>query len=159
MAFSQKLQEIMKINKITKVSLAKKLDVSPSTVKNWLSGISSPNIRRIRQIADLFNVSTNYLLSDDESCTEPNFNDEHMEAMLLQSFRDVSTSKKFAILRYVESIANDEQDTINGTGYAFAEIDKNKYEYLTPSEIKQMKELLKKFNENNITENNTEEEN
>lgn len=47
--------------------LAEKLDVSRQAVSKWESAQSMPDVDRIIQLADLFHVSTDYLLRDGEA--------------------------------------------------------------------------------------------
>lgn len=46
----------------TQVSLAKKLGVSKQAVSNWENGNIQPSIDMLIRIADLFSVTTDYLL-------------------------------------------------------------------------------------------------
>ena len=159
MNFSQRLQGIMKNNGITKFKLSKQLNVSPSTVANWLNGESSPNIERIRQIADFFHVSTDYLLigSETSNSMQPAANEplEQLEELLLDAFRRVSVSDKIAILQHAESLAHSRQiydmigDVPYNEGITFAESGKNTNAQLTPDDIRRIKALLKKYDEKN----------
>lgn len=70
MEFSQILKNLMENNQITpnKMSnyrLAQLIGVSQTTVANWLSGSTIPDSKKLKEIADLFNVSTDYLLGND----------------------------------------------------------------------------------------------
>lgn len=49
-------------NSLTQASLAKKLNVTRSSVNAWEMGISVPSTALIVDIAKLFHVSTDYLL-------------------------------------------------------------------------------------------------
>ena len=159
MNFSQRLQEIMKNNGITKFKLSKQLNVSPSTVANWLNGESSPNIERIRQIAEFFNVSTDFLLTGSDASgqqtPESNESFEHLECILLDAFRKVSISDKIAILQHAESLAHSKQiydmigDMPHGENFSFAESGKNTKFQLTSDDIRRIKALLKKYDEDN----------
>lgn len=157
MNFSQRLQEIMKNNGITKFKLSKQLNVSPSTVANWLNGESSPNIERIRQIAEFFNVSTDFLLTGNDASgrqtPESNESFEQLECILLDAFRKVSISDKIAILQHAESLAHSKQiydmigDMPHGENFSFAESGKNTKFQLTSDDIRRIKALLKKYDE------------
>ena len=53
--------------------LAKKLDVTRSSVNAWESGLSTPTTQYIVALAKLFHVSTDYLLGmDNEYCISLN---------------------------------------------------------------------------------------
>ncbi len=61
-SFAEKLNILLRENKITKYKLAKDLKCSKQSVCNWCDGISSPNIDKLKQIAVYFDVSSDYLL-------------------------------------------------------------------------------------------------
>ena len=157
--FSQRLKTLMKQNGITKFKLSKQLSVSPSTVANWLNGESSPNIERVRQIADLFGVSTDYLLTGNESAAPPAKEEANafaqMESALLKAFRTVSVSDKIAILQHAQSLAQSRalyrqlSSLSRSDDLMFAENGEVANEQLTAKDIKQIKALLRKYEEEN----------
>lgn len=53
----------------TQTDLAKKLGISRSSVNAWELGISTPSTQYIVELADLFSVSTDYLLGVNDSAT------------------------------------------------------------------------------------------
>ena len=61
MEFAQILKNLMDGCGYTNYRLAKLLDCSQSTVAGWLAGSSKPGRAREKQIAELFNVSVDYL--------------------------------------------------------------------------------------------------
>ena len=62
MYFAQNLKNIMDSQQITMYRLAKELEVHPSTIKNWLSGKTSPQIEMLRKISKILDVSVDWLL-------------------------------------------------------------------------------------------------
>ena len=60
------LSEIIRILRLshnwTQVDLAKKLNVSKQSVSNWENDNIQPSIEQLIKIADVFSVSTDYLL-------------------------------------------------------------------------------------------------
>lgn len=65
MKFADKLILLRKKHAISQEELADKLDVSRQSVSKWESGLSMPELSKILQLADIFQVSTDYLLKDD----------------------------------------------------------------------------------------------
>lgn len=66
--FALRLDKLIKENKITRYKLAKDLKCSKQSVINWCEGFSEPKITYIRQIAEYFDVSADYLLGlEDET--------------------------------------------------------------------------------------------
>jgi transcriptional regulator with XRE-family HTH domain len=66
--FSKRLKELRLKHGLNRQELAKELNISPITLAGYENGHRSPNIDYITQIADYFNVSTDWLLgrSDDD---------------------------------------------------------------------------------------------
>ncbi|MDW3782174.1 XRE family transcriptional regulator [Staphylococcus saprophyticus] len=76
MAFKNTIKEVRLNNRLTKVEMAKKLDVSEGTIRMWENGKNEPRMGMIEKIANLFNVSKSYLLGDIEEYTVPEFDSE-----------------------------------------------------------------------------------
>ena len=66
MIFSEKLQVIRKSKGITQEQLAEKLNVSRQAVAKWESGQAYPDINNLIQISNLFHVTVDYLVKDQE---------------------------------------------------------------------------------------------
>lgn len=57
-----KLRELRVKSGFTQNEIATKLGVSGQTILNWENGIYEPKINQLIQLADLFNVSIDYLV-------------------------------------------------------------------------------------------------
>ena len=66
MIFSEKLQLIRKSKGLTQEELADKLDVYRQAVAKWESGQVYPDISNLIAISNLFNVTVDYLVRDQE---------------------------------------------------------------------------------------------
>ena len=66
MEFHEKLQELRKRKGLTQEALAQELFVSRTAVSKWESGRGYPGIDSLKQIAKLFSVTIDELLSGDE---------------------------------------------------------------------------------------------
>lgn len=66
MIFSEKLQLIRKNKGFTQEELAERLSVSRQAVAKWESGQVYPDICNLIQISNLFNVTVDYLVKDQE---------------------------------------------------------------------------------------------
>lgn len=64
-----KLKELRRNKDMLQKDLAKVLNVSISTVSMWEVGSNQPSGDDIKKIANLFNVSTDYLLDNEENKT------------------------------------------------------------------------------------------
>ena len=66
MEFGEKIQKLRNQNKWTQEQLAEKLYVSRTAVSKWESGKGYPNIDSLKEIAKLFNITIDELLSSEE---------------------------------------------------------------------------------------------
>ena len=66
MAFKNSIKEIRLDNRLSKVEMAKKLDVSEGTIRMWENGKNEPRMGMIEKISSLFHVSKGYLLGEVE---------------------------------------------------------------------------------------------
>lgn len=66
MSFQQRLNHTRKECGFTALRMSEILGVSIRTYRNWESGHACPSLETLVKIADLFNVSIDYLLCRDE---------------------------------------------------------------------------------------------
>lgn len=59
---SDKIYELRNLKNWSQVQLAKKLSVSKQTISNWENNNIQPSVEMLVKIAELFSVSTDYLL-------------------------------------------------------------------------------------------------
>lgn len=57
-----RLRELRNKSGLTQNEIATKLGVSGQTILNWENGIYEPKINQLIQLADLFNVTVDYLI-------------------------------------------------------------------------------------------------
>ena len=65
MNISEKIQQLRKSNGLSQEQLAEKLNVSRQAISKWESGASFPDIEKIVLLSELFKVSTDYLMKDE----------------------------------------------------------------------------------------------
>ena len=70
MRFPARLNRTRKAQGFTAQRMADLMGVTIRTYRNWESGHSSPSLEALVQIADLLNVSTDYLLCRDDFLEE-----------------------------------------------------------------------------------------
>lgn len=89
-----RIKELREKNNYTQSSLAKKLNVTRSSVNAWEMGISMPSTALIVELAKLFHVSTDYLLglSENASLDISSLNDK--EIMILYDLIEYFKSQK-----------------------------------------------------------------
>ena len=66
MEFNEKIQLLRKQKELTQEELAEKLHVSRTAISKWESGRGYPNIDSLKQIAKLFSLTVDELLSAEE---------------------------------------------------------------------------------------------
>lgn len=66
---SERIKTTRELNGLTQSELAKRLNITRSSVNAWEQGISIPSTQYIVELANLFSVSTDYLLGVDVSCS------------------------------------------------------------------------------------------
>lgn len=66
MTLGEKLKSLRSKKGLTQKGLAERLNVSFQTVSKWENNENEPDLSTIRQLANLFGCSTDYLLSDSE---------------------------------------------------------------------------------------------
>lgn len=65
MILGEKIMELRKRNGWSQEELAGKLNVSRQSVSKWESAMSVPELDKVLQLSEIFEVSTDYLLKDD----------------------------------------------------------------------------------------------
>ena len=64
MILSEKLFALRKKSGMNQEELAERLDVSRQAISKWENGESFPEITKLKAIADIFSVTTDFLLDD-----------------------------------------------------------------------------------------------
>lgn len=62
-----RIRELLERNNISTKDFAQKLNVSTEAIRLWISGYARPDINKIIEISNIFNVSTDYLLGKTSS--------------------------------------------------------------------------------------------
>jgi transcriptional regulator with XRE-family HTH domain len=102
MSISVKIQQLRKSKGLSQEQLAEKLEVSRQAVSKWESGTSTPDIEKLSLISELFEVSTDYLIKDEEisQSTQPVRQDIRIPRKLYIidiNKRKISTFEEFSI--------------------------------------------------------------
>lgn len=66
---ADKVKYLREQNEMTQAALAKQLGITRSSVNAWEMGISVPSTQYIVELANIFKVSTDYLLGIDTTAT------------------------------------------------------------------------------------------
>ncbi len=89
MQFNEKLVYLRKKNGMTQENLAFKLGISRQSVSKWENGETEPELSKLKEIANIFSVSFNYLL--DDSFQENDLNEQSNIEVVKTKGKDVNT--------------------------------------------------------------------
>ena len=67
MTFGMRLKQLRTENKMTQTELGKKLNVTKASVSGYENGTRNPDQESLVKIAEIFNVSTDYLLGKEQN--------------------------------------------------------------------------------------------
>ncbi len=99
MVFKDRLRQLRELNNITQSQLAKQINASQSKIAMWETGNRDPNSEDIIYLADLFKVSTDYLLGRTDFLETPKYQEiftstlTENEQELLELFRTVKNER------------------------------------------------------------------
>lgn len=92
MMIADKIKQLRTSRGMTQTDLAKKLNITRSSVNAWEMGISTPSTAYLVELSTLFHVSTDYLLGLDNTSTLDisNLSEQEIKIVydLVQYFRD-----------------------------------------------------------------------
>ena len=85
--FSENLKRYLDINKMTQSDLAKKLNVSVTSVNNWCTGLKSPRMDKVDRMCEIFRCSRSDLVEPYESRPlHGRMKDDHLEPVDLSDY-------------------------------------------------------------------------
>lgn len=67
MEFAERLKTLRKQEKFTQVQIAEKLDISQQAYASWERGVKKPTQENLVKIAQILNVSVDYLVGNSEN--------------------------------------------------------------------------------------------
>lgn len=88
---SEKIRELREKAGFSQSQLAKKLDVTRSSVNAWEIGLSTPTTQYVVALAKLFHVSADYLLGL-----------EAQHAIILDGYRQEEIEVLYSLIRYFD---------------------------------------------------------
>lgn len=91
---ADKIKLLREASHLTQTELAKKLNITRSSVNAWEMGISVPSTTYLIELASLFHVSTDFLLGLEQNNTIDISTLSEREAILVYELVDYFTSQK-----------------------------------------------------------------
>ncbi len=140
MTFGEKLKKLRIENGLTQDELAQKIYVSRTAVSKWETDNGYPSIESLKQLSNLFNVSIDNLISDDDVENKRNIDRKNGRKAYYVAMVFFALTVTFAILFAVtEIIYFNIGITLGFVGYlVFALLSKPKYK-----RMESKKELVK----------------
>lgn len=89
MAFCEVLRSLIDDKEITQKQLALDLHVAASTIGSYVQGVREPDFHTLKQIAQYFHVTTDYLLDNHTETTQTQAEDK-----LLTIFRSLTAEQQ-----------------------------------------------------------------
>lgn len=77
MTLSDRLQVLRKSHNFSQEQLAEKLNVSRQAISKWESGQANPDINNLLKLSDIYQTSTDYILTGKE-LNKPIVNEDHI---------------------------------------------------------------------------------
>lgn len=98
--FIERVDVLLKKRNETRKLLTTDLGIASSTMANWSTQNTTPNANIVEQIANYFNVSTDWLIKGEE------FNNEVPEEdkILLEKYNKLSEENKKIVLSLIENL-------------------------------------------------------
>lgn len=107
MILGEKIMELRKKNGWSQEEMAGKLNVSRQSVSKWESSMSVPDLDKILQLSELFEVSTDYLLKDDkeEDFVPGNPGEERLRKVTMEEAQEFIRVRRKASVRIASGVA------------------------------------------------------
>lgn len=129
MNFAEKIYLLRNQAEMSQAAFAERLQVSRQTVSKWETGASYPEIEKLIAISDLFHVSIDYLVRENEP-SQKNTNLDRLVLKFLGSAQDMEgISKELVDIMRDGIIDSDERvrmisivDTLNAVSHMIEEI-------------------------------------
>ena len=99
-----RLKELRETKGISQKQLAIALNISQGAIGNWESGTRRPNSEYIKNIADYFDTTTDYLLGADDISKDKLLDLGIVESAILDEIKTMSESEKKEVLKYIKFI-------------------------------------------------------
>lgn len=101
--FGDMLSELRHDRNLTQAELALEIYVTPGTISNYESNVHYPDVEKLKQLADFFNVTTDYLLGRSKCSLSPSILEQ-----------EVSDGRRWSeIIKEVQSLSPNRQRTLS----------------------------------------------
>lgn len=106
--FSQRIKELRKNKGITQIEFAKLFNIATGTIAMYETGKRQPDYETLKRIAEFFNVSTDYLLGNEQKEIRPSEEERIIEMLdsnpelkkLIEEAISLPSDKQKSLLEY-----------------------------------------------------------
>jgi transcriptional regulator with XRE-family HTH domain len=102
--FSEKLKNLRTIDGLSQKRLAQEIELSQSTIAAWENGTRMPTIETVGKVARYFNVSTDYLLSEQNLPPIDRLTAD--EKQILAVYRSLPRTEKVKATEFLQYLSN-----------------------------------------------------
>ena len=102
----ERIRSEMRRKRMSMRALANLIDTTQPTVFKWIHNTNEPSLRSLKRMAEVFNVSPNWLIFGDEVEKEPVVRESETPAAMIISEKGISLINSSSCLYY--SVTNDE---------------------------------------------------
>lgn len=105
--FSENLIKYMKKTKTSRADLAKLLDVSVTSVANWINGLKTPRMDKVDKMCSFFRIRRSDLIEDHSQSSEPLSSSTALnepEEKLLTHYRNLNEEGQEKLVEYAEDL-------------------------------------------------------
>lgn len=102
--FGDMLSELRHDRNLTQAELALEIYVTPGTISNYESNVHYPDVEKLKQLADFFNVTTDYYLLGRSKCSlspailEQKISDGRSWSEIIKDVQSLSPSRQRTLL-------------------------------------------------------------
>ncbi len=100
------LKKIAKARNKSLTSLAVELGVSQEAISQYISGKISPKLSIIIKMAEILNVSVDYLLDLTDDVITSNFKLDENELALIENYRKLDNKNKVKVEAYLQAMVD-----------------------------------------------------
>lgn len=95
----ERIVKLLRDNNMTAKQLTERLGINSSTVSEWKKGKTKPSVEHVRRMAEIFNVSTDYIINGTMRKPEFTVSDipEELDYTMLDVFTRLSSKHKAAV--------------------------------------------------------------
>lgn len=100
--FGDRLKDILDDKEITQKEFASSLNIAPTTLNGYITNKRQPNLELVKKIAEVLDISTDYLL--DYECGNITLNSQ--EVTMINLLRKMNKEERNAILNLLKTFTH-----------------------------------------------------